>query len=208
MGRFASILTLGGRAAYTEVTNPQPALEGFVVGQPTRSWAQPVQEPSAYIFLVSLLAVWLLLLPRPAVGLLLWAGIAVILLLLAWRGTRRPFFSLLTFRRLWQRLRRRPANVAALTFSMQRQTLPGGPSVPVTVLGYDPKGALAASTFVRVYGIFSADGTTLRAWRILTIDGSGRLAGALTAPRLVPMVVALFLPLLVILPVLLLRMLL
>gem|GEM_PF-4304968 len=77
----------------------------------------------------------------------------------------------------------------------------------VTMLGYDPQGALAANTFVRVYGIFSADGATLRAWKVLTIDGSGRLAGALTAPRLMPLVVALFLPLLVILPVLLSRLL-
>ena len=75
----------------------------------------------------------------------------------------------------------------------------------VTVLGYDPAGALAANTYVRVYGIFSADATTLRAWKVVTIDRSGRLAGALTAPRLMPLVVALFLPLVLVLPVLLIR---
>ncbi len=205
MGRVAGILTLGGRAAYTEVTNPQPAVEGFVACPPVLAWAGPSQEPAAAIFIAALLAVWLLLLPQPLVGLTVWAGLFVVLLMLAWRGTRRPYFSRLTFRSLWSRLRRRPATVAALTFPVQRQSPQGGPPVTVTVLGYDPAGALAANTYVRVYGIFSADATTLRAWKVVTIDRSGRLAGALTAPRLMPLVVALFLPLVLVLPVLLIR---
>ena len=68
-------------------------------------------------------------------------------------------------------------------------------------------GALAANTYVRVYGIFSADATTLQAWKVVTIDRSGRLAGALTASRLMPIVVALLLPMMLVLPALVLRLL-
>jgi len=206
MGRLAGILTLGGRAAYTEIASPQIALEGFVVSAPAPAWSPSVREPAAYLSMAALLAIWLLLLLPPLAGLLVWLGLVVALLALAWTGARRPYFSRLAFRGLWQRLRRRPASVAALSFSVQRQSAPGGPPVVVTVLGYDPQGALAANTFVRVYGIFSADGKDLRAWKVLTIDNNGRLAGALTAPRLMPLVVAFFLPLLAILPVLLIRM--
>lgn len=205
MGRLARILTLGGRAAYTELSNLQPALEGFVVSPPNPTWSPPVREPAAYPFLVALLATWFLLLLPPLTGLLVWLGLLVALLALAWYGARRPYFSRLSFRDLRQRIRRRPQPVAELTFHIQRHSSAGASPVMVTMLGYDPQGALAANTFVRVYGIFSADGATLRAWKVLTIDGSGRLAGALTAPRLMPLVVALFLPLLVILPVLLSR---
>lgn len=205
MGRLAGILTLGGRAAYTEVTSPQAALEGFVVSPPNPAWSPPVREPAAYLFLAALLAIWLLLLLPPLAGLLVWLGLFVALLVWSWYGARRPYFSRLAFRNLWLRLRRRPASVAALTFSVQRQSTSGSPPVTVAVLGYGPKGALAVNTFVRVYGIYSADLASLRAWKVLTIDSTGRLAGALTASRLIPLVVALFLPLVIAFPVLLLR---
>jgi hypothetical protein len=207
MGRLAGILTLGGRAAYTEIASPQVALEGFVVSPPTPAWSPPVREPAAYLFMAVLLAIWLLLLLPPLAGLVAWLGLLVALLALAWAGARRPYFSRLTFRVLWQRLRRRPASVAALTFSVQHQSAPGRPPVVVTVLGYDPQGALSANTFVRVYGIFSADGKNLRAWKVLTTDSNGRLAGALTAPRLLPLVVALLLSIFTVIPGMLIRLL-
>ena len=75
------------------MTNPQPAVEGFVAGPPVAAWASPPQEPAASIFIAALLAVWVLLLPQPLVGLVVWAGLLVVLLMLAWRGTRRPYFS-------------------------------------------------------------------------------------------------------------------
>lgn len=205
MGRLAGILTLGGRAAYTEIASPQPALEGFVVSPPNPAWSSPIREPAAYLFLAALLAVWLLLLLPPLGSLLAWLGLLVALLAFAWYGARRPYFSRLSFHGLWQRMRRRPKPVAQLTFHVQRHSPAGASPVTVTVLGYDPQGALAANTFVRVYGIFSADGATLRAWKVLTIDNGGRLAGALTAPRLMPLVVTFFLPLLAVLPAVLAR---
>lgn len=205
MGRLAGILTLGGRAAYTEIASPQPALEGFVVSLPNPAWSPAVREPAAYLFLAALPAIWLLLLLQPSVGLLVWLGLLVALLVLAWYGARRPYFSRLSFRGLWQRIRRQSKPTAGLTFHVQRRDPAGASPVTVTMLGYDPQGALAGNTFVRIYGIFSTDGATLRAWKVLTIDNSGRLAGALTAPRLVPLVVSLFLPLLAVLPALLLH---
>lgn len=205
MGRLARILTLGGRAAYTELASPQPALEGFVVEAPRPAWAPSVREPAAYLFLAALLAAWLLLLLSPLASLLVWLGLLVVFLVLAWYGARRPYFSRLSFRGLWLRVRGRPRSIAQLTFRVQPHSPAGSSPVTVTVLGYDPQGALAANTFVQVYGIFSADGATLRAWKVLTIDSSSRLAGALAAPRLMPLAVALFLPLMVVLPALVIR---
>lgn len=205
MGRIARILTLGGRAAYTELTNPQPVIEGTIVTQPGVAWAGPVSEPGAYLFAIGLLAIWLLLGLPAITALLALAGIAVTLLLLAWQGTRHPYFSTLTYRCLWRRLRRQPAHVAELRCQIQDQAT--GKHVPVVVLGYDPAGALAANTYVRVYGIPDRRGGSIRAWKVETIDRAGRLAGALTAPRLLPLTVALFLPLLLALPVLIVRLL-
>ena len=107
MSFFARVVTVGGRAAYSEVFSPFPIARGQVATPPAESTVPVPVEPAAILFVISLLAGWLIFaLPGLSRGISI-AVIFAALLVLSWMGVRRPYFTRMTFSGLLARLRRR-----------------------------------------------------------------------------------------------------
>lgn len=202
MSFFARVVTVGGRAAYSEVFGPLPAAHGQVATQPATSTVPAPIEPAAILFVISLLAGWAIFTLSELSRVIVIATIFVTLLVLSWLGIRRPYFTRMTFGGLVGRLRQRgqAPNVPIYKFRITEGTT--GQPLDVVMVGErkastEPgrsSGAIAQGALVELWGIRDPGQNELRAWKVETVDTSGQVVGTLTAPRLIPLTVALFLP--------------
>ena len=199
MGFFARMVTIGGRAAYSEIFGPLPVAHGEVTTPPAESTVPASVEPAAILFVISLLAGWLIFaLP----GLNRAISIAVIfiaLLALSWLGVRRPYFTRMTFSGLVARLRRPGQTPMVPIYKFRVSEGTTGQPLDVVMVGERKGDVLSQGALVELWGIGEPGRNELRAWKVETVDASGQPVGVLTAPRLIPLTVALFLPALLIL---------
>ena len=193
MSFFARVMTGGGRAAYTEIFHPLPVAGGRVLTPPSSTTVPVPVEGAALLFVAVLLFGWLVFLLPPwgIVGAL--AGVCVLLLVLSWLGVRRPYFSKLTFSGLWDRILRRGQASQVPLYKFQVQDASGGQPLNVVMLGQRQGGQLAQGAQVQLWGILDKGRNELRAWKIETLDAAGQPV-TITAPKLIPLTVALFLP--------------
>jgi len=199
MSFFARMVTVGGRAAYSEVFGPLPVAHGQVTTPPTASTVPAPVEPAAILFVISMLAGWLVFALQGLSRAVAIAAILVVLLALSWLGIRRPYFTQMTFSGLVGRLRKRgqAPQVPIYRFRITEGT--SGQPLDVLMVGERKGRAISQGALVELWGIRDPGRNELRAWRSETVDASGQPVGVLTAPRLIPLTVALFLPAILIL---------
>jgi len=199
MSFFARVVTVGGRAAYSEIFSPPPVAHGQVSAPPVESTVPAPVEPAAILFVISLLAGWLIFALQGLNRAVSLIAIFIVLLILSWLGVRRPYFTRMTFSGLVARLRRRGQRpqVPIYKFRISEETT--GQPLDVVMVGERKGDALYQGALVELWGIREPGRNELRAWRVETWDASGQPVGTLTAPRLIPLTVALFLPALLIL---------
>ena len=193
MSFFARMVTVGGRAAYSEIFRPLPAAHGQVTTLPTASTVPAPVEPAAILFVISLLAGWLVFALHGLSRAVAIAAIFVVLLALSWLGIRRPYFTRMTFGGLVGRLRKR-GQAPQVPIYRFRVTEASGQPLDVLMVGERKGRAISQGALVELWGIRDPGRNELRAWRIETVDASGQPVDVLTAPRLIPLTVALFLP--------------
>ena len=202
LARFGRILALGGRAAYADFVSPSVAASGKVVAI---SPAYPVGSPFEWGFVLWILAwllgVLLLFIPE-AWALGVFAALYILLLLLSSIPLRRPAFSMLTLDTIRSRLTR---GVRGAQNQIQFQLESGQQIVmlgPVRVASFQLRTRLLTAEmapqpghYLHIWG--TAMGKTLRAWKIeyLQLDGKTPAGLCLVAPRVIPLVAALFVPL-------------
>lgn len=194
MGFLARVFTIGGRAAYSEIFGSLPTVSGQVAGSPSEvTVAEPV-EPAAIVFVLALLGGWLAFALPPKGTVIAVLAAPLILLVLSWLGLRRPYFTKMTFTGLAGRLRNRgrARQVPICKFQLYEQAT--GQPLDVVMIGPRKGGSLTPGANVHLWGIRHPGRNELRAWRAEVIDVAGKPLGLLTAPRLIPLTVALFLP--------------
>ena len=202
MGRLAWILTAGGRSAYTEISGSMPAAEGQVSGAPSERDVPLRIEPAALVWAAAAVLGWLILLLPVWQGLALLLGGLVALLIVVYLGGRRPYFSALTLSALADRLKNKgQGRTPMLRFDLQ---VAGEPQpVQVVMLGSRTPtgGQVGAGEMVRVWGIADPGRNELQGWKIERVAQGGQHGGLIRAPRLIPLSLALFAPLLLMLVV-------
>jgi hypothetical protein len=189
MGWFASMVTLGGHAAFAEIAQPQAAAEGQIISQPTETTVPAPVEGSALFFIASLLLIPILLLAanEALTQLLILIGLGLLLLVLNFIGLRRPLFSRLTFG--W------PSGRPTPELRLQLNDIRRG-AVEARLIGARHENTrLAVGQLVRLFGVW--EGKVLRTWQIDVYAADGQPLGIVTAPRTLPLFAMLFLPLLV-----------
>jgi hypothetical protein len=182
-------LTLGGKAAYSELFQPAPVVAGPVASIAAgRSLPAPLEWPF-FLFMLLLLFGWLIIFMPEGwqIGLVL-AVWFLALILLNFAGVRRPYFSALTTNRLLRGVGHVPAYEFHLYDQASNQT------VRVEVQGGQQVAALAPQNYVQVYGIKHSGQGEVRAWRVDVLNQQGQGYTAILSPRLIPLTVALFLP--------------
>jgi hypothetical protein len=194
MSFFARMVTVGGRAAYSEVFGPLPVAHGQVTTPPTTSTVPAVVEPAAILFAISLLAGWLVFTLTGLGRAVAIAVIFVVLLALSWLGIRRPYFTRMTFSGLVERLRRRGQVPQEPIYRFHIAEGTGGQPLDVVMIGERTGRVISQGALVELWGIREPGRNELRTWKVETVDVSGQSVGTLTAPRLIPLTVALFLP--------------
>jgi len=199
MSFLARVVTVGGRAAYSELFGPLPVAGGQVATSPTAAMVPAPFEFPALLFVLVLLGEWLVFaLPSVTQGIVILAALMA-LLLLSWLGFRRPYFTVLTLTGLIGRLRNRgrPLRVPIYKFQVVERT--GGQPLDVVMIGPQKGVRVAAGAIVELWGVRHPGRNELRAWRVESVDATGQSRGVLTVPRLIPLTVALFLPVIVVL---------
>lgn len=194
MSLFGRIVTVGGRAAYSEIFRPLPAARGQVTAPPTAATVSAPVEPAAILFILSPLAGWLVFTLSGLSRAIAIAAIFVVLLALSWLGVRRPYFTRMTFSGLIARLRQRGRTPQVPIYKFRISEGATGQPLDVVMVGERKGGAIPQGALVELWGIRDPGKNELRVWRVETVDTSGQLVGTLTAPRLIPLTVALFLP--------------
>jgi hypothetical protein len=186
MGWLARLVTGGGRAAYTEIVSPQPALAGQVVSVPTEDWVPAQIELGAIAFLAGLLLGWLVfLLPEWWQELAAILALALLLLGLNFAGLRRPAFTRMTWGRLLRRFRQVPRLRCHVRDYATNQT------TTLTLVGPRAGGPLVQGADLLAYGIRDTRNNEVRAWKLDLSGATGNTV--ITAPRLAPLTVALLL---------------
>jgi len=199
MSFFARVVTVGGRAAYSEVFSPFPIARGQVATPPAESTVPVPVEPAAILFVISLLAGWLIFaLPGLSRGISI-AVIFAALLVLSWMGVRRPYFTRMTFSGLLARLRRRGQAPRVPIYKFRISEGISGRPLDVVMVGERKGGTISQGALVELWGIRDPVRNELRAWKIEAVDASGQPVARLIAPKLIPLTVALFLPALLLL---------
>jgi hypothetical protein len=184
------VLTLGGRAAYTELFSPEPATAGWMINLPQLRTVQTPIEGAFFVFVVFVLFGWLIIfLPG------IWPGAALAVWLLGllsvnFAGMKRPFFTTLTLQRL---LGRRPHTQIAEFYI---QETGGNQRLRVEMLGVNRVQELQTGLYLQVYGIVNKGQASARVWWINAMSQDGQFQTTVQTPRLVPLSVALFFPLL------------
>ncbi len=195
MSFFARVATVGGRAAYSEVVSPQPAARGQVTAPPVAASGPAPAEPAALALLaITLLAAWLVFALAGVARFLAIGGMFIGLLFLSWLGVRRPYFTLLAFEGWIARVTQRgQAPIVPLyRFTMREEG--SGQALAVVMVGERKGVDVADGAWVEVWGIREPQRNELRAWKVQMADAAGQPGPVLTAPRLIPLSVALFLP--------------
>jgi len=199
MSFFARVVTVGGRAAYSEVFGSPSVAGGRVTTPPAASTVPAPVEPAAILFAISLLAGWLVFTLTDLSRAVAIAMIFVVLLALSWLGIRRPYFTRMTFGGLAARLRRTGQTPQVPIYRFRIAEGASGQPLDVVMIGERKGRAISQGALLELWGIREPGRNELRAWKVETVDASGQPAGTLTAPRLIPLTVALFLPAILIL---------
>lgn len=179
-----TVVTVGGRTAWLELTNPEPILEGTVTEQLKVEALTPPSEPAFW----GAVAIGVILLVFSLVGNWLFPFIATVaFLVLSWLKWRRPYFSILALTTLGGILGRQvpSLNLKVKTVQGEQQVIVYG-----DMTGDEPK----VGDRIRVWGVFDDKAQTkARAWKLQVLDGTGQPKGQpLVAPRLFPLVPVLF----------------
>jgi hypothetical protein len=199
MSFLARIVTVGGRAAYAELFGPLPAAGGQVTSPASAATVPTPFEFAALLFAVVLLGEWLVFaLPPVTQGIVIVAS-PIVLLLLSWLGLRRPYFTVMTLTGLIGRLRNRGRALQTPIYKFQVVERAGGQPLDVVMIGPQKGSGVAPGATVELWGIRHPGRNELRAWRVASMDAGGQSRGVLTVPRLIPLTVALFLPVIVVL---------
>ncbi len=186
MGWLARLVTAGGRAAYTEIVSPQPAIAGQVISPPMEDWVPIPVEAGAIVFVACLLLGWLVfLLPQWWQEALFILALILVLLALNFAGLRRPAFTRLT----WSRLLRRAKQVPRLRVQVREHTT--GQAIYLTVVGPRSGAQVFQGADLLVYGTRYSRGNEVRAWKLDMAGPAG--PAVIVAPRLVPLSAALLL---------------
>lgn len=194
MSFLTRVLTMGGRAAYSELFGPLPAAGGQVVAAPNEATVPVPVEPAALVVVLVLLGGWLIF-ALPSVGqTAVIIAAPIVLLLLSWLGLRRPYFTKMTFTGLAGRLRNRGRAYPVPIQKFQVFEHATGQPLDVIMIGSRNGSPLIPGANVHLWGIRHPGRNEIRAWRAETVDASGQSLGVLTTPRLIPLTVALFLP--------------
>ena len=179
-----TVVTVGGRTAWLELTNPEPALEGTLterlkvesVTMPKESAFWITVVASIVLFVFALTGKWLV----PFLA-------TVAFLVLSWLKWRRPYFSALSWTNLGGLLSKQvPSwNLKVRTDKGEVQVITYGETT-----GEEPQ----IGDRVLVWGIYDDKAQTrLRAWKIQAKDATGKPKGQpFTFPRLFPLVPTLF----------------
>lgn len=179
-----TVVTVGGRTAWLELTNPEPILEGTVTEQLKVEALTPPSEPAFW----GAVAIGVILLVFGLVGNWLFPFIATVaFLVLSWLKWRRPYFSILALTTLGGILGRQvpSLNLKVKTAQAEQQVIVYG-----DMTGDEPK----VGDRIRVWGVFDDKAQTkARAWKLYVLDETGQPKGQpLVAPRLLPLVPVLF----------------
>lgn len=179
-----TVVTVGGRTAWLELTNPEPALEGEVTEKLKVESVTAPSEPTfwgaigAAIFLLvfALTGRWLI----PFIA-------AAAFLVLSWLRWRRPYFSALALKTLGGILGKQVPS-----WNLKVKTEQG--EIQVIVYGEATGDEPQIGDRVRIWGVFDDKAQTkLRAWKIQAMDATGQTKGQpLIAPRLFPLIPVLF----------------
>jgi hypothetical protein len=194
MGFLGRMFTGGGRAAFSELFGPLPVAGGQVMTTPAEALAPAPVELAALIFVLVLLAGWLVFALPPTARAVAVIGFPILLLALSWHGVRRPHFTALTFTGLISRLRNRGRAPQTPLYRFQVADRSAGQHVDVVMVGPRSGNPPTPGAIVELWGIRDPGRNELCVWRAESVDAAGKPIGVLTAPRLVPLVVALFLP--------------
>ncbi len=180
------LVTLGGRAAYTDLIAPQPVATGMIVSPVERRAALAPFDLGCFGWLASWIVIGLMvwLLAPNTLGVdFMFMMLFFILLLLSWAGLRRPYFSRILPRAAKDQLR----------FALK--TPQGQMAVEMigAIKNLTPDTLPRQGHLVQLWGIPA--GSTLRAWKLqfLNTDNSPSTL-TLSAERLFPLVAALFAP--------------
>lgn len=181
-----TVVAVGGRTAWSELTNPSVTLEGTVTETLKVDAVTPPMEPGFWWFtgiglvmLVSgLSGHWLI----PLIG-------STVTLFLSWRRQARPYFSTLTPRRL-AGLFGKTHQVPSLLLKVQSER----GQTQVQLIGEGQGEEPGQGDRVQVWGIFDdKEETRLRAWKVQVVDEKGKPQGqAFLVPRLLPLAPTLF----------------
>ncbi|OQY79811.1 MAG: hypothetical protein B6D41_22175 [Chloroflexi bacterium UTCFX4] len=203
-------LTLGGRAAYADLFNPSERARGQVLTI-DRQMIPARVELGFILWCLAWIAFGLLLLLPSVWGIASFALIFLVLLALSLTGWRFLGFSRSSANAIFQFMRRRFKRGAQLETRLTVNTPQGHKTVFVRgefqgtmqqvvngknkiVAFNDANKTLAVNHLVRVWGL--NQGKTLRAWKLEFLEVNGTPARVwLTAPRVVPLTAALFIPL-------------
>jgi hypothetical protein len=181
-----TVVTIGARTAWQELTDPPAALDGTVTERFEVEAITPPNEPAFWVFVASVIVLAVFALA----GHWFFPFVAtVVTLVLSWLRWKRPFFSPLALKGLLSLLGK-PAQVPSAYLKVQAPT----GEVQVTLLGERQGELPQVGDRLRLWGIYEDKAMTkLRAWKVQRIDEAGQPQGEpCQVPRLFPFVPALF----------------
>jgi len=181
-----TVVTIGGRTAWQELTDPPAALDGTVTERFEVEAITPPNEPAFWVFVASVIVLAVFALA----GHWFFPFVAtVVTLVLSWLRWKRPFFSPLALKGLLSLLGK-PAQVPSAYLKVQAPT----GEVQVSLIGERQGELLQVGDRLRLWGIYEDKAMTkLRAWKVQRIDEAGQPKGEpCQVPRLFPFVPALF----------------
>jgi len=181
-----TVVTIGGRTAWQELTDPPAALDGTVTERFEVEAITPPNEPAFWVFVASVIVLAVFALA----GHWFFPFVAtVVALVLSWLRWKRPFFSPLALKGLLSLLGK-PAQVPSAYLKVQAPT----GEVQVSLIGERQGELPQVGDRLRLWGIYEDKAMTkLRAWKVQRIDEAGQPKGEpCQVPRLFPFVPALF----------------
>ncbi len=179
-----TIVTVGGRTAWLELTNPEPALEGTVT---EKLKIESVTTPNEPAFWATVGAALVLLVFALTGRWFIPFLATVAFLVLSWLRWRRPYFSALALKTLGGILGKQVPS-----WDLKVKTQQG--EIQIFLYGEATGDEPEIGDRVKVWGIYDDKAQTkLRAWKIQALDNTGQPKGQpLTAPRLYPLIPVLF----------------